>query len=86
MSAVTLTQWGNSLGVRIPAHFLKKIKAYLGERFELSINKNGGLTLTPINHPQEGWLEAFNTAADTGHDELLLSNIENDFDQDEWEW
>jgi antitoxin component of MazEF toxin-antitoxin module len=86
MTAVTLTRWGNSLGVRIPAHLLKKIKAYLGERFELSVNKQGGLTLIPINSSHERWLEAFNTAADTGNDQLFIEDVKNNFDQDEWKW
>jgi len=42
-------------------------------------------TLT-VSDPQEGWLEAFNAIAAEDGDGLLMDNIENDFDKDEWIW
>lgn len=86
MSIVTLTKWGNSVGVRIPAHEVKVANAHLGEKFELSIRSEGGFILAPVVDPQAGWLEAFNSLADSGEDKMLLDESENDFDKDEWTW
>lgn len=79
MSIAKLVKWGNSVGIRIPAQDLKMINSYVGEKFEVSVNSDGGLTLTPIKNSQEGWLEAFNVVADAGQDYLLINN-----DKDEW--
>jgi len=86
MSTAKLVRWGNSIGIRIPAQDLQSIDAYVGEKFEIFTNEEGGFTMIPIKNPQEGWLEAFNAAADADHDQLLIQNIENDFDKDEWQW
>lgn len=82
MNKVILTKWGNSFGVRIPLSFLKEIEAYPGEPFELTATEEGGLMLSPIKNPQQGWLEAFNQ---TDQNEKI-DFINNDFDEDEWKW
>ena len=87
MTAVVLKKWGNSLGLCLPATEMKAIKAYPGEKFELSINKkNSSFTLRAVNNPQAEWLEAFNKIADTKEDPWLLEGQENEFDRDEWVW
>lgn len=85
MSTVTLTKWGNSAGVRIPAAIMKEAHLKLGEEIKIIINKKGNITLVPAGDPQEGWTEAFNAIADSENEELLL-DITNDFDKDEWTW
>lgn len=86
MAKTSLIKWGNSVGIRIPANVFKAANAYIGEQFEITSNKKGGFTLTPVKKPQEGWTEAFNAIADAGHDELLINEIEGEFDQDDWRW
>ena len=85
MSKVTLTKWGNSIGVRIPHSILKESHLKTGEELEIRVNKKGGLSLIPISNPQKGWTEAFNAIADAQNDDLLL-DISNEFDQDDWKW
>lgn len=85
MFKVTLTKWGNSIGVRIPATVLQKAHLTPGEQLEISVNKQGKLTLSPIHNVQEGWTEAFNAIADAGGDEILV-DVPNDFDKEDWIW
>ena len=85
MSKVTLTKWGNSVGIRIPALIMKEAHLVSGEELEIRADKNGGLTLIPIKNQQEGWMEQFNAIADANH-EALYTEISNDFDRDEWTW
>lgn len=35
MSTVTLTKWGNSIGIRIPAVIIKEAHLYPGEELEI---------------------------------------------------
>lgn len=86
MSIIALTKWGNSVGIRIPAHELKAAGAYVGEKFQISVNSEGGFVLKPIRNPQAGWMDAFNAAADAQDDHLLIEELPTDFDKDEWSW
>lgn len=85
MSIVTLTKWGNSIGIRIPSGIIKEAHLYAGEELEIKADEKGVLTLIPIKNQQEGWLDKFNAAADQTESEVHL-NIANDFDMDEWTW
>lgn len=85
MSTVTLTKWGNSIGIRIPSVIIKEAHLYPGEQLEIKADEMGVLTLIPIKNQQEEWLEKFNAAADSSSGEVHL-DIANDFDMDEWTW
>jgi antitoxin component of MazEF toxin-antitoxin module len=83
---VKLLKWGNSAGICIPLNELKTAHAFIGEKFKITANKKGGFTLVPIKDLQAGWLEAFNAAADAEDDIMLIEDVENEFDKDEWQW
>ncbi len=85
MSTVTLTKWGNSIGIRIPSVIIKEAHLHPGEELEIRVDENGVLTLIPIKNQQEGWLEQFNAVVDDRSEEAHL-NLSNDFDKDEWTW
>lgn len=85
MSIVTLTKWGNSIGIRIPSVIIKEAHLYPGEELEIKADEKGVLTLIPIKNQQEGWLEKFNAAADSSGEEVQF-DMTNDFDMDEWTW
>lgn len=85
MSTVTLTKWGNSVGIRIPAIIMKEAHLVPGEELKIRADENGVLTLTLIKNQQEGWREKFNAIADSNNEALYL-DISNDFDADEWTW
>lgn len=85
MSTVTLTKWGNSIGIRIPSVIIKEAHLYPGEELEIKVDERGGVTLIPIKNQQEGWLEKFNAVADAEDNEVHF-DVVNDFDVDEWTW
>ena len=78
----SLTKIGNSKGLIIPAHLLKQC----GFTGEVSLEvKDDALVISKARSPREGWVEAF-LEAGAGTEELLLEEVTNDFDQDEWSW
>lgn len=85
MSIVTLTKWGNSIGIRIPAAIMKHAHLAPGEELEIKADDKGVLTLIPIQKQQDGWMAMFNAIADADNEAPLL-DISNDFDEDEWTW
>lgn len=85
MSTVTLTKWGNSIGLRIPSSIIKEAHLYPGEELEIKADEKGVLTLIPIKNQQKEWLDKFNAAADSSENEVYL-DVANDFDADEWIW
>lgn len=70
MQTVTLTKWGNSLGVRIPAAIIKQAHLTSGEELKISVDKKGRLSLSPVSDPQLGWTEALNAIADADDDSI----------------
>ena len=42
---VTLNQWGNSLGIRIPKHIVEQANLNAGKELTISMNKKGQLVL-----------------------------------------
>jgi antitoxin component of MazEF toxin-antitoxin module len=85
MATVTLTKWGNSMGIRIPSLIIKEAHLVSGEELEIRVDeKKGVLMLIPIKNQQEGWLEKFNAVSEMGEGDNL--DIANEFDKDEWTW
>jgi len=85
MSTVSLKKWGNSIGVRIPATFLKEAHLVPGEELEIGINEDGALILTPTKNNQRNWLEQFNVVADESYKDEIM-DVPNSFDEDDWTW
>ena len=78
----SITKIGNSKGIIIPAHLLRQC----GFTKEVSLEiKNDTLVISKAKKPREGWAEAF-TKAGGSEEELLIKDVSNDFDQDEWAW
>lgn len=87
MSTVTLTKWGNSVGIRIPAVIMKEAHLVPGTELKIVTNKKGEITLIPLENLQENWMAAFNAIADAEKEqELLMDDVSNDFDENEWTW
>lgn len=85
MSTVTLTKWGNSVGIRIPSNIIKEAHLAAGEKLDITVNKNGEVILMPLKNPHAGWTEQFNAIADAGQNVTLI-DLNNEFDKDEWTW
>ena len=78
----SITKIGNSNGVIIPAHLLK----LCGFEDEVLLQvKNEALIISKAKKPRENWVEAFKKTG-AGEEKLLLDQVSNDFDEEEWTW
>jgi antitoxin MazE len=74
---------GNSKGVRIPKILLEQSK--LSGEVELEV-RGESIVILPVRKPRENWDEAFEAVADDSDEEITGGNVQNDFDEKEWEW
>lgn len=72
---------GNSKGVRLSKTILEKYE--IGEKVEVILEKDQ-IILRPIKQPRQGWAEAFKKMHENGDDELLIPDIFEDEDFEEW--
>ncbi|MBE9099248.1 AbrB/MazE/SpoVT family DNA-binding domain-containing protein [Vacuolonema iberomarrocanum] len=74
---------GNSQGIRIPKPLLEQS----GIKGEVEIElQDGGLMVRPVQHPRQGWEEAFSAMSASGDDRLLDAETTTAWDEVEWEW
>ncbi|MCW5877858.1 MAG: AbrB/MazE/SpoVT family DNA-binding domain-containing protein [Anaerolineales bacterium] len=71
---------GNSQGVRIPKTMIEQ--ARLGDEVELEL-KADYLVIKPASSPRTGWADAF---AKAPIDNEILPMLENEWDEEGWEW
>jgi antitoxin MazE len=74
---------GNSRGVIIPKQLLKE--AGVKSQVEMEV-RGGGLFIKPIDKPREGWEEAAIQAHKEKSDQLLIPDIFEDENIDDWTW
>jgi antitoxin MazE len=76
---------GNSQGVRIPKILLEQSK--LSGEVELEV-KGDSIIISPARKPRQGWAEQIKKALaeNPEKEELFGENIQNRFDEEEWEW
>ena len=74
---------GNSRGVRIPKALLEQ--ANLNGEVELEV-REGKLVVHAVARPRAGWDEDLAAMAREGEDAQLIPELENDWDEDGWEW
>ncbi len=74
---------GNSQGVRIPKILLEQSK--LTGEVELEV-RGDSIVIMPSRKPRETWAEAFAQANMDENDVLIATDIQNAFDEEEWEW
>ncbi len=75
---------GNSQGIRIPKILLEQSK--LSGEVELEV-KGESIIILPAKKPRQNWDEEFQKAgAENVEEELLGGDVQNDFDEEEWEW
>ncbi len=76
---------GNSQGIRIPKILLKQSK--LSGEVELEV-KGESIIISPARKPRQGWTEQFkqSLAENAEKEEFFGENIQNSFDEEEWEW
>lgn len=72
---------GNSKGIRIPKSILEHYE--IRNALELILEK-GRIILKPTTQPREGWEEAFSEMHKNGDDQLLIDDVFEDENFDDW--
>ena len=74
-------QIGNSKGLRLSKTILEKYE--ISEAVELILHEDH-IEVRPIKNPREGWDSAFKKMHEDGDDELLIDDIFEDENIEEW--
>lgn len=77
----SIIQIGNSRGLRLSKTILEKYN--IKDKVEL-ILEEGQIILRPIESPRENWEEKFKKMADHGDDQLLMKDVFEDENFEEW--
>ena len=78
---VSIIQIGNSKGLRLSRSILDRYN--IKDKVEL-ILEEGQIILKPVEQPRKGWNEAFRKMHANGDDQLLLDDVFEDENFDEW--
>ena len=84
MMRSTIRNIGNSKGIIIPQNFLKQ--CYIGDEVNIEIQDNH-IIISPANDiKRKGWAEAFGEMAKSGDDKLIIPDMFDDENIDDWKW
>ena len=78
---VSVVAIGNSKGIRLTKALLEKYN--ITDTVELKLEKNY-IILKPKQEPRKGWGKAFEKMHKTGEDKLLIDDVFDDENFDEW--
>mgnify|MGYP001945041602 FL=1 len=79
---ISIIQIGNSKGLRLSKALLERYN--IKDKVELILQK-GQIIIKPIDKPRQGWNEAFAKMHSEGDDQLLMDEVFEDENFDEWE-
>lgn len=78
---VSIIKIGNSKGFRLSKTILEKYN--ITDKIELILEK-GQIILRPISEPRKGWDKAFQMMHEKGDDQLLMDDVFEDENFEEW--
>ena len=78
---VSIIKIGNSKGFRLTKSILERYN--ITDKVELILEK-GQIILRPISEPRKGWDIAFQKMHEQGDDQLLMNDVFEDENFDEW--
>ncbi len=78
---VSIIKIGNSKGFRLSKTILERYN--ITDKIELIFEK-GQIILRPISKPRKGWDKAFKKMHENGDDQLLMNDVFEDENFDEW--
>jgi antitoxin MazE len=80
----TIRNIGNSKGVILPQNFLKQ--CFIENEINIEV-KDNTIVISPVdNQKRKGWAEAFKEMAKNGDDKLVLPDVFEDENLDDWTW
>lgn len=74
---------GDREGIILPTSLLQELNLSSNSTVEMEID-NGAIIIKP--NPREGWAEAAKQMHAAGDDQLLVEDVPNEFDRNEWTW
>ena len=78
---VSVIKIGNSKGIRLSKTLLDKYN--IQDTVEVILEK-GQIVIKPLSRPRKGWEEAFKKMAESGDDKLLINDVFDDENLEEW--
>lgn len=78
---VSIIKIGNSKGFRLNKAILERYN--ITDKIELILEK-GQIVLRPISEPRKGWEKAFQEMREKDDDQLLMNDVFDDENFDEW--
>ncbi|MEX2589316.1 MAG: AbrB/MazE/SpoVT family DNA-binding domain-containing protein [Chitinophagales bacterium] len=78
---ISIIQIGNSKGIRFTKSILEKYN--IKDKVEIIFEK-GQMILKPIDEPRKGWDKAFKEQHENKDDKLLMEDVFDDEDFEEW--
>ena len=78
---VSVIKIGNSKGIRLSKTLLDKYK--IQDTVEVILEK-GQIVIKPLSRPRKGWEKAFKKMAENGDDRLLINDVFEDENLEEW--
>jgi len=78
---ISVIDIGNSKGIRLTKNLLEKYD--IRDKVELILEK-GRIILKPISRPRQGWEKSFQEMHKNGDDSLLIDDIFDDENLEEW--
>jgi antitoxin MazE len=78
---ISVIKIGNSKGIRLSKTLLDRYN--IKDSVDLIMDK-GQIILKPISKPRKGWEKAFEKMAENGDDKLLIDDVFDDENLEEW--
>jgi antitoxin MazE len=78
---VSIIDIGNSKGIRLTKNLLEKYD--IKDKVELILEK-GRIIIKPVSKPRQGWEKSFQLMRENEDDRLLIDDIFNDENLEEW--
>ena len=78
---VSVIKIGNSKGIRLSKTLLDKYN--IQDTVELILEK-GQIVIKPLSRPRKGWEKAFKKMAEKDDDRLLINDVFDDENLEEW--
>ena len=78
---ISVIRIGNSKGIRLSKTLLEKYN--IKDTVDL-ILESGRIIIKPLSKPREGWEKAFEAMNENGDDKLLIEDIFDDENLEEW--
>ncbi len=78
---VSVIKIGNSKGIRLSKTLLDKYN--IQDTVEVILEK-GQIVIKPLSRPRKGWEKAFKKMSENGDDRLLINDVFEDENLEEW--